>query len=165
MIRKKILLLGDFAVGKTSLIRRYVDNAFDDKYLTTVGVKISRKRLETEGEQYELLIWDIEGATPFKEIPKNYYAGASGAIVVGDVSRNDTIENLQKHIDNFLSQNPDVPYLVAYNKTDLLSEAQRHAIVSSGDHIFTSAKTGENVPLLFESLLERIIHAAHSKNS
>ena len=81
MHQKKIVLLGDFNVGKTSLIRRYVDNAFDDEYLTTIGVKISKKSLDDE----RLLIWDIEGATIGKPIPKHYIKGAHGAIIVADI--------------------------------------------------------------------------------
>ena len=80
MIRKKILLLGDFNVGKTSLIRRYIDNTFDDRYLTTIGVKISKKMVELHGMECELLIWDVEGATSRKSISSAYMKGASGAI-------------------------------------------------------------------------------------
>ena len=157
MIRKKILLLGDFHVGKTSLIRRYVDNSFDDNYLTTIGVKISRKQIVTDHESYELLIWDIEGATPKKRIPKNYLKGASGAIFVADVSREETIKNLEAHIEDFRSVNPGAAYLTAYNKADMLTPAQQDAY-PLGDSVFlTSAKENQNVSLLFETLTKRIL--------
>ena len=78
IIAKKICLIGDFNVGKTSLIRRFVENKFSDRYLTTIGVKISRKSITIEAteQQVNLLIWDIEGQTKEKAIPNNYLQGA-----------------------------------------------------------------------------------------
>ena len=92
MISKKICMVGDFSVGKTSLIRRFVDRQFSDKYLSTVGVKISRKAVELEGGEgdkktIQLLIWDIEGQTKFKAIAPSYLQGSKGVIIVADVSR------------------------------------------------------------------------------
>jgi small GTP-binding protein len=156
MIRKKILLLGDFHVGKTSLIRRYVDNSFDDSYLTTIGVKISKKQIILNGEPYELLIWDIEGATPQKKIPKGYFKGASGAIFVADVSRDETIGNLKAHIDDFLSVNSDAAHVTAYNKADLLSPTQQKNFIQEEGVYLTSAKEDMNVERLFEALVQRM---------
>jgi len=157
MIRKKILLLGDFNVGKTSLIRRYVDNAFDDSYLTTIGVKISKKRLLLEEETYELLIWDIEGATPQKSIPQSYYRGACGAIFVADVTREDTLDGIQDHITYFEEINPNVAYVVAFNKSDLLTEEEQNSLSSKNDIFFTSAKNNTNVEILFTTLTKKMI--------
>jgi len=156
MIRKKILLLGDFSVGKTSLVRRYVDGAFDDKYLTTIGVKISKKLVEVDGVECELLIWDVEGSTPSKKISLGYYRGASGAIFVTDVTREETLENLQEHKDIFLSENPDAHYVTAYNKADMLSEIARERIVED-DVFLTSAKDDENVEELFIELVKKMM--------
>jgi small GTP-binding protein len=152
MIRKKILLIGDFNVGKTSLIRRYVDNTFDDKYLTTIGVKISKKRLIVNDEEYELLIWDIEGATPQKPIPKTYYSGASGAVFVGDISRADTIEHIQNHVQTFIDINRKSSFVVAYNKADLLSSEQIEGLVLEKNTFLTSAKEDKNVEEMFLAL-------------
>jgi len=159
MIRKKILLLGDFNVGKTSLIRRYVDNSFNDKYHTTIGVKISKKQLEIEGLTCELLIWDIEGKTAAKHIPHSYYKGASGAIFVCDVNRTETIHGLENHIRTYMMLNPNGKYVVAYNKTDLLTTAQKEAlrIGLSGETFMTSAKENKNVELLFTTLAKEIL--------
>ena len=97
-ITQKICLLGDFSVGKTSLIRRFVENKFSDEYLSTIGVKISRKsvdvKIETKEHRVNLLVWDLEGKTKFKAITPSYLKGASGAIVVGDLTRSDTIYHL-----------------------------------------------------------------------
>lgn len=156
MIRKKILLLGDFSVGKTSLIKRYIDDTFDDKYLTTIGVKISKKMLNFDEVECELLIWDIEGATSIKKIPPNYLKGASGAIFVCDVGRSETIENLNEHINTFLMINHNARYVIAYNKADLLTVSQREILNLSGNTFLTSAKEGSNVEELFMTLAKEI---------
>jgi len=157
MIRKKILLLGDFNVGKTSLIRRYVDNTFDDKYLTTIGVKISKTLCTIDEISCEMIIWDIEGATPSKEIPLHYYRGASGAIFVADVNRKETLENLEKHQAVFLAQNPDSSFVIAYNKSDLLLEKEKDTFTLEKYTFFTSAKEDINIETVFLALMEQII--------
>ena len=157
MIRKKILLLGDFSVGKTSLVRRYVDGTFDDKYLTTIGVKISKKSFTIKGVEAEMLIWDVEGSTPNRKISLGYYKGASGAIFVADITRRDTVDNLQEHIDIFLNENPGAKYIVAYNKSDMLSNIARENIILDEHTFFTSAKDDTNVEELFTQLIEEIL--------
>lgn len=152
MIRKKILLVGDFNVGKTSLIRRYVDDAFDDDYLTTIGVKISKKRLGIDGVDCELMIWDIEGATASKRIPLNYFHGASGAVFVADINRDDSMRNLKQHVEAFLSVNPSATYVTAYNKSDLLDESRQKTMDLDERTFLTSAKEDLNVAVLFNTL-------------
>ncbi len=125
-ISKKICMIGDFGVGKTSLIRRFVDREFSDQYLSTVGVKISRKPLEVEkvpGSDpigMQLLIWDLEGHTKFKAIAPSYLQGSSGGLIVADVTRTETIERLSEHIKLFTSVNPKGALMVALNKADLV---------------------------------------------
>jgi len=157
MIRKKILLLGDFSVGKTSLVRRYVDGAFDDKYLTTIGVKISKKLLTINDVECELLIWDVEGSTPSKKISLGYYRGASGAILVSDITRRDTVNGLEEHKTVFLSENPDSQFVVAYNKSDDLTEIAKENIQLDEDTFLTSAKDNSNVEALFVRLMEKML--------
>ena len=170
-IAKKICLIGDFNVGKTSLIRRFVEDKFSDRYLTTIGVKISRKSLIVESEatsqrQVNLLLWDIEGRTPEKAIPASYLKGAHGAIVVGDLSRVDTLERVHNHLDDFMQVNPQGKTVVALNKADLLSPeklAKINQIYSFGDHETvlqtwsTSAKTGAFVEEIFQQLAAEVI--------
>ncbi|SFV64355.1 Mll3243 protein [hydrothermal vent metagenome] len=156
MIRKKILLLGNFSVGKTSLIRRYVDGTFDDKYLTTIGVKISKKICTIETIEYELLIWDIEGETPIKKIPSSYYKGASGAIFVADSTRQETVDNLWVLQKLFLDTNPQAKHVIAYNKSDLLSEAEKSQFSLDEVSFFTSAKMDINVENLFLKLIKEM---------
>jgi small GTP-binding protein len=158
-ISKKICMVGDFGVGKTSLIRRFVDRQFSDQYLSTVGVKISRKLIESVNLQ--LLIWDLEGHTKFKGITPSYLQGASGAVIVADVSRIETIERLSEHIQLFSLVNPKSSMVVALNKSDLVDEeklTKLNQLVSVKDWervldvYTTSAKTGSYVDEMFEQL-------------
>ena len=165
VITKKICLIGDFSVGKTSLIRRFVENKFSDNYLSTVGVKISRKSLsiteDTELERINLLIWDLEGKTKFKSITPTYLKGASGAIIVADLTRSDTLENLNQHIDLFLKINLNSKIAIALNKADLIQEEKLNKLIElygSSDYsqvidtYHTSAKTGKDVDRIFQEL-------------
>lgn len=168
-IAKKICLVGDFSVGKTSLIRRFVDRQFSDQYLSTVGVKISKKLIELEGIKdaeklkIQLLIWDLEGHTKFKGIVPTHLQGASGAIIVGDVTRLDTIARLPEHLKTFLTINPKGFVIFALNKSDLISEEKLEKIsqIEEFDRVIatypTSAKTGEFVDEIFEKLASKII--------
>src|ERR687886_2528500 len=165
IISKKICMVGDFGVGKTSLIRRFVERQFSDQYLSTVGVKISRKTVELVGVKQQdkvnlqLLIWDLEGHTKFKGIAPSYLQGSSGAIVVADVSRLETIERLSEHVQLFSSINPKGAIVVALNKSDLVDEeklAKLTQLVPVKDceqvvEIYqTSAKTGAYVDQMFQ---------------
>ncbi|WP_026097851.1 Rab family GTPase [Baaleninema simplex] len=167
VISRKICMVGDFSVGKTSLIRRFVEEKFSDRYLSTVGVKISRKAVEvvpedaTEPKKIQLLIWDLEGHTKFKSIAPSYLQGAKGALIVADVTRGETIERIRDHIDLFLSVNPQGWTIVALNKSDLANadklahlrqtvEAKQYERVVS--IYLTSAKTGDNVDIIFQEI-------------
>lgn len=172
VVSKKICLVGDFSVGKTSLIRRFVDRQFSDQYLSTVGVKISRKKVDLTDSKsqsqnsVQLLIWDLEGHTKFKGITPSYLQGASGAVVVGDVTRQDTLERIPEHIDLFLSINPRGWIIIAFNKIDLLDsesleEFERKTFFNKRSEILstyqTSAKTGDYVDEMFMSLSHQLV--------
>lgn len=167
-------MLGDFSVGKTSLIRRFVDRQFSDQYLSTVGVKISRKTVECQlAEQQkqvnlQLLIWDLEGNTKFKAITPTYLQGASTAVVVADVNRQVTIEHISDHIQCFLSVNPKGFVIIALNKADLLDKDKKESIIEflslKNDNkviatYATSAKTGLYVDEIFQKLAYQMIQS------
>ena len=169
MILKKICLLGDFAVGKTSLVRWYVDRQFSDQYLSTIGVKISRKLLdystpEIHDRSVQIVIWDIEGSTEFKGIPSSYIQGAHGAIVVGDLTRADTVHHMETHIAQFLKANPSGVVVAAFNKSDLATVQSPSSNLISGNKqilatVQTSAKTSDGVDQLFDTLARQFINA------
>jgi small GTP-binding protein len=168
VISKKICFIGDYGVGKTSLIRRFVDRQFSDQYLSTLGVKISRKLVEiptadsANYKQIQLLIWDLEGQTKFHAITPSYLQGAAGAVIVADLNRQDTIAHVTDHINLVSSVNPKgVSAIVALNKSDLYDE-QNLEKLSQIDWFqdypqivatyTTSAKIGKNVDEIFQKL-------------
>ncbi len=165
-VSKKMCLIGDFGVGKTSLIRRFVDGQFSDQYLSTVGVKISRKNIVLSKENMpdhdlQLLIWDLEGHTKFKAIAPSYLQGSKGALVVADVSRPETIDRIPEHLSLFYSVNPQGKIIIALNKVDLIEPEKAAKIFYSTQSLYqervlslyqTSAKTGEYVDEIFEKL-------------
>ena len=176
LIYKKICLVGDLGVGKTSLVRRFVESKFSDEYLTTVGVKISRKVVEVPTERrgtpknVTLVIWDIEGKSKFNSIAHNYLQGAAGAIVVGDFTRQETIEHIREHLKLLLAVNgQQIKIVVALNKSDLVNRdtAKKIFLANQFSDIpqvvatyITSAKTGNNVNTIFSELNYTILEQA-----
>ena len=165
-ISKKICLFGDFGVGKTSLIRRFVESQFSDEYLSTVGVKISRKLVSVSEQDLQLIIWDIEGSNKFKAVAKNYFQGSKGAVIVGDVTQAETLHHIQEHIQTFLAVNPKSYIVVALNKSDMIAAEylenirqmyQFTAQANILDTYITSAKTGNNVEKIFQFLATHLI--------
>lgn len=154
-ISKKVILIGHFGVGKTSLIRRFVHQKFSDEYLTTIGVKIDKKVLDLDGLEMTMIIWDIAGETNQNKVPKSYQLGAHGVLYVFDISRPSTYENLHEQLDYLKGLLPLAPIEVIANKKDLLSDEEQAKVLDSIMHpsIHTSsAKTGENVEQIFQSL-------------
>ncbi len=156
-IQKKVCLLGDFAVGKTSLVRRYVEGRFDDRYLTTVGVVVSRKTLSREDCSLNLLIWDLAGGRDFSQ--SGYLLGISGALLVCDLSRDTTLAAYRTYAEQVRLINPHVKVVLLANKSDLVeersvSDEQVNAVARDlrAPVLLTSAKTGENVEAAFRLL-------------
>lgn len=157
MRQKKICLLGAFSVGKTSLIQRFVSSLFDDKYLTTVGVKIDKKVLSVGEQELMLMIWDLAGEDDYNTLKANHLRGAAGYIIVIDVTRPKSFEvamGVHEKAQEFLGE---VPVVVALNKIDLvdqwtLSDEDLSTLEEKFTVLRTSAKTGENVESLFSEL-------------
>jgi len=160
MTSKKVILVGHFGVGKTSLVRQYVHQKFSDDYLTTIGVKIDKKEITIDGNTVQLILWDIAGETSASKIPQSYKLGAHGILYVVDVTRPSTYKNINKQIFDLRKLLPDAPVICLANKSDLLSPDFRNEFKNQlGDRkmYFTSAKTGENVEEAFESLTKDIM--------
>jgi small GTP-binding protein len=161
-LTKKVCLLGDFAVGKTSLVRRFVEGRFDERYLSTIGVKVDRKVLHLPAADGEvvltLMVWDLAGGPEIGPVVPGYYRGAAGAIVVCDVTRPETLDGLRRYAGEFLAVNPlcAARLVVTANKMDLDEERRladedlQAAAAEVGAPLFlTSARTGEQVDAMF----------------
>ncbi len=159
MFSYKIVLVGNFGVGKTSLIRRFVENSFSEEYLSTIGVSISKKTL---GDA-TIMIWDIEGHTEFKPIYKQYLLGAKGFIIVADLLREESIDAIESHIKLSHEVVKDAPVCIALNKSDMphtLNDEKLNYIKNLSPSVIkllkTSAKSGDAVEELFLALNEVI---------
>ena len=165
LIKKKICLLGDVGVGKSSLIRRFVENLFDDSYLSTIGVKVSQKKISlSDSLEVLLMIWDVEGASNADDINRNYMTGASAAILVADLTRLQTIETCDGIMQSFRNVNPETAIILAGNKSDLITSKhpgyglfKETAKKLGVAFCYTSAKNGENVEDCFKQISNMMI--------
>lgn len=174
ILSKKICLVGESGVGKNSLVRRFVDRRFSNKYLATVGVTISRKVVElpkansSEQMNLQLMIWDVTGEAKFQAVAPRYLRGSSGAVIVADVSRQHTIERLPEHIQHFSSLNPQSVIFIALNKCDLIKPTKLkkllpQKVLQQVSGIYpTSAKTGDYVDEIFQQLAYKILELGES---
>jgi small GTP-binding protein len=162
-MQKKICLLGGFAVGKTSLVSRFVHSIFSDKYLTTIGVKIDKKTLTVDDRQVDLVIWDIYGQDDFQDVRVSYLRGASGYLLVVDGTRRATLETalaLHATAEQTIGK---VPFVVVVNKSDLKSEWEiDDGLLEQYSRlgwtvIKTSAKTGDDVEHAFAHLARAML--------
>lgn len=174
----KIILLGEGAVGKTTLRLKYMgEDSTHGLYISTLGADFSLKYIDLEKESVMLQIWDIAGQSRFREVISNYFAGANGALVVYDLSRMETFEVVKYWIDHLFSITGPIPFCILGNKLDIAPTDQRFAdIVSEADetikklnkiikdeygfevhHFLTSAYNGENVQEAFALLTKEIL--------
>ena len=162
MIQKKICLLGATGVGKTSLVKKYVEGIFSEKDLTSIGVKVDKKELQLPTTAVQFMLWDIEGIDRYCGFQPKYLRGASAYILVADQTRSQSlIEGYE--IQQMVQEITDIPGVLAINKSDLneewhWSEHEIEQIRSSFALSFkTSAKTGENVEQMFTQLAELLV--------
>ena len=163
MIQKKIALLGASGVGKTSLVRRFVSSLFDDKYLTTIGVKVDKKTIRVGGEDAVLMIWDVAGAEEHFSVPTSYVRGAAGFVVVADGTRADTFDVAASIVEQMDRDLGPLPFVFVVNKKDLVDAwqadgARLDAMRPRSLAVVTaSAKTGEGVEDAFHRLAEAVV--------
>jgi small GTP-binding protein len=160
MISKKVILTGSFGVGKTSLFNRFIYQEFNDKYLTSIGVKVNKKQVKVDDKEVSLLVWDIAGEISQDKVPSSYFLGASGIVYVMDLSRPTTFKNLQSDYLFLKELLPLGVIKIVGNKRDLVTDEQIEEITKSLSRpidCLTSAKTGENVDQLFLDLAKSLV--------
>jgi small GTP-binding protein len=163
LMKVKVCFIGDAGVGKTSLIKRFVLDVFDDRYIATIGTKVTKKIVDVDGQtKVMMLVWDIMGQKGFRELLREaYFFGAHGAIAVCDLTNKETLEELRYWIKALTDVAGDVPIVFAGNKVDLENDRvikeqdlQELASKFKGKAYLTSAKTGQNVEAVFKALAE-----------
>jgi small GTP-binding protein len=168
--KRKIVLAGGPAVGKTSLIRKYVFNEFSENYLMTIGTHLTRKKLELKNPNKDyyveltLMIWDIMGQRGYQLTPENAFINAKGALLVCDLTRKDTLDDLKDLIERLFKITSKIPIIFMANKNDLVDqmvfgEPEIAALASqyNAPYYFSSAKTGENVETAFNIMGKMIL--------
>ena len=151
-------MLGAFSVGKTSLVKQYVHSIFSDKYLSTVGVKISKKTTTVGSQEVTLVVWDMEGRDIFTDVNIGYLRGAMGFFVVADGTRSETLDTALELRALVLDKVGAIPNVLLVNKADMtdqweITEDMLHQATVGGNTVFcTSAKTGQSVEEAFRYL-------------
>ncbi len=161
----KTLSLGIEGVGKTSLIRRFAMNQFSDTYLPTLGVDFMVKDVRFNEANIKLHLFDTAGEEKFGPLRPLFYRKASGALIIYDITRKSSFEKLDYWFNEVYINCGAIPYIIVGNKLDLeaqravsITEATSYATKKGLDYVETSAKTGENVDILFEVLIEKILN-------
>jgi len=163
MLQKKICMLGSFAVGKTSLVRRFVESIYSDVYQTTVGVKIDKKNVQVEDKEVSLVLWDIYGEDDYQKMRWTYLRGASGYLLVADGTRKATLEKAVSLEQKVREEVGVIPFVLVINKSDLirdweLDSALESQLAAQGWNILrSSAKTGEGVEDSFALLTRKML--------
>ena len=175
-VKVKICLAGDISVGKTSLVRRYVMDIFDDTYVTTLGTKISKKmiRVLKNNQIYHLTlsIWDVLGQNDFKNICSWAFEGTKGAMLICDLTREDSLKNISKWVSRVKNVVGEIPFIILANKSDLKNdyEFDKDDLIAFSSELnlqayMTSAKLGENVETTFCKLGDLMIENILQKDS
>ena len=162
-LQKKICMLGASGVGKTSLVRRFVQSIYSEKYHTTIGVKIDKKTLSVEEKELTFLLWDLQGEDENFKIRPSFLRGASGFLLVADLTRHETLVtafSIQQMVEREVGS---LPFLVLFNKNDLTEniEISDEEIADLAKYdwqiLRTSAKTGECVEEAFQTLAKEML--------
>lgn len=165
-LSRKVCLLGDFAVGKTSTVARAVRNTFSPAYLTTVGVKVDSKTLRLDDGELRLVLWDIAGANALDQMRGNYLGGSHGLLLVADGTRADTVDTaleLREQAQRLLGR--ALPAVLLLNKNDLAGEwdvapARIDRLAAQLPVFSTSARSGAGVEEAFAALARAVTEDA-----
>jgi small GTP-binding protein len=163
MLQKKICMLGSFAVGKTSLVRRFVESIYSDVYQTTVGVKIDKKNMRMDGKEVSLVLWDIYGEDDYQKMRWTYLRGASGYLLIADGTRKATLDKAVSMEQKVREEAGEIPFVLVINKSDLIRDWELDPAVESQlgargwSILHSSAKSGEGVEESFSLLTRKML--------
>ncbi len=164
-ISKKVVLIGHFGVGKSSLIRRFVKNTFSEDYKVTIGVHVLKKdvTIPEVNDAITLVIWDLEGNDDITNTRSSYLLGTNGFVYVFDMTRPATYQNLEHDLNYIKERYPSIPMKVVGNKKDLVTNdfiKQNNDVFGSFTDFYTSAKSGKKVEEVFSNLAQIILKDA-----
>lgn len=160
---RKVCMVGDFGVGKTSSVERFVNNDFSDKYLTTIGVKVDTKVIKVDSAEIKLVIWDIAGRNRFGNIEFTYLRGSASYLLVVDGTRRTTLSTALELRDSIQDRYGQIPYVILINKSDLqdeweVTDADIADLKSQDITVYvTSAKSGDNIEQAFIDLSQILV--------
>ncbi len=163
LVQKKVCMLGSYAVGKTSLVQRFVKSIFDERYLMTLGVKTDKKLVEVDGHQVMLMLWDVAGSEDYFRVPMSYVRGAAGYLLVVDGTRPATLEGGLELRQDVEDEYGSLPMVACLNKVDLVQEWKLtgelvQPLEETGCPVLeTSAKTGQGVEEAFLELARLVL--------
>lgn len=157
-------MIGAWGVGKTSLVRQYVDSVFSEKYHSTIGVKVDKKVLRVDGQELTMVLWDIAGAEEHFSVPLHYVKGAAGYLLAIDGTRRDSLNSALDIVAEIEQGIGSLPFIIVANKSDLdweLSNSEIDSAFAKFDQqwLATSAKSGENVEAAFAALARRVMES------
>jgi small GTP-binding protein len=157
MLNRKIVLLGSFAVGKTALATRYVEDRFDQEYGATEGVRIFKKRLDLDEQRVNLGIWDVGHVHDYASLPASYLRSAHAIIYVLDLSRKATLLAMEDDLEVIRAHADGIPRILVGNKTDLINQAELGTLMKGQNppiDLICSALNGDRVDELFSRACE-----------
>ncbi len=162
----KITVIGDGAVGKTSLIKKYTQGSFQKDYIKTLGAQFSKYDEEIEGDNCKLFFWDIAGQDEFNFMRPTFYKGSKAAIIVFSLTDDDSFEHISQWHDDIIKYCGDLPIILFGNKIDLLNEddlddEKAQEVVNDRNFLGyyrTSAKTGSGVYKAFQAIIKELYY-------
>ena len=161
----KLILIGDSCVGKSNILLKYLKNQFNENSKTTIGVEFGTKNIIINNKRIKIQIWDTAGQERYRSITSAYYKGAKGALIVYDITRKNTFDNIDKWITDLkLNGDKDICIIILGNKSDLIDKREinkndgiKKAEMYKIAFLETSALNGDNISKAFDELIEQIV--------